>query len=173
MRALLALSLRAALLETLHGTTRAALERAMQTASKVWVDDGCSLRIRRPATAEQAPSAGFRPPADDALVDSTPLLLDDSRDPYPSLVVWTDMGLIVGEVAETNVDYVPPAVSGDAIAIGCCLDSAHFIVLRFADGVADLVRESHTRDGALARTRVRWWIDRAPPSDVVAACTGH
>jgi len=64
---------------------------------------------------------------------------------------------VFGEVAEKNPDYNAGAVraSGSAAA---------------RNGVADLVREEVTEKNVTVRKRERWYIERAPPPEVLRSC---
>jgi hypothetical protein len=75
---------------------------------------------------------------------------------YPTLVRFTQHGVTLEEEAEPNPDHVAPRGGGEEIAIGCC-SIERYTVVAFDHGVADMKSE-------------RWYIDKAPPADVVARC---
>jgi hypothetical protein len=126
----------------LHGEIRSALADAVSHARFVWMSMGCEKRVVRKRNQKLWLNGSYL---------------------YPTLVRWTMHGVILEEQAEANPDYVAPPVGGEGIALGCC-DIQTFVVTSFENGVADMRRIGRTT------TPERWYVDKAPPADVIAAC---
>jgi hypothetical protein len=137
---------RARLARASRGEAQADLRAAFTRAKKAWLRNGCEPRV-------------VRTTKDKIYLNDTHL--------YPTLAKWTPTGVSLEEQAESNPDRVAPK-GGGSIAIGCCSRATTYHILDFANGVADVIAYDE-RDPEKTR-RERWWLDQAPPAEVLATC---
>jgi hypothetical protein len=141
------------------GQKREAFERALEHASRVWMQSVCFSFHVRPAPAS------YRSDIPSVLPGATRALALEGYSDYPSLLAWTHMGFALGEIAETD-PYFNRRGTEELGTLGCCSDAEHFVVVDYVDGVADVLKLR--KDG---QTRPdRWWVNHPPPRSVTSSC---